>query len=873
MNEIVSKRTLAIWALGAGMLPCLLRVGVLSSFGIANHDAIEIGASLLRWPGQSLVALAIGWFFLATGPRHAIGMLLAALWMAVEVAAAHFEAAFGELPTLQAVAQLGASEGASSSILAAAPPLFIGLEWGLCMGALYAGGLWVAHAGVALRLRARFVLTVMAAPALFTAVAPDSLPPRVYWSSQLPLLHLGRAPAVPEPSSEALPASDAIEVLHAMQRDFGHDVPFASGRSTAPLCADQPRKAAGSPTGASIVLLVLEGMGHQELTHRIDSSLVMPALAEIAGQHFSAERFHAAGTQSAQSMPSLYAGLPTQFAQKLLMRNPLPHLQGFPAQLRDAGYRTGYFHGGDLSFEQQRLFLTDIGFDDIVEPQPSDHALSQTGWGLTDGEVFAKLRDWITSQRAGGIPYFASFATISSHHPFVFPENYTPAFGVQDLSHTFASALRYMDEEVGRFYRWFQREEAPRGSWLVIVGDHAPVIINSAAAAKRQAARTDVLFVVVPPPGFDLARLTHASKRLGSHMDVPRTLGALLGQPPLSCDQGLDFFGEDTPARDARIIHSVSARDFNEIYLYTGETRIRLDRRQGKFQLLDEPKRKGDGLSADLARLVSYFERLLPLSYDLLENDRLAPPVARRTAGVPLADSRAPLVVSKGGRHHSNESLADIEQAVKRGFTRVEVDVHLTRDRVTVLLDDAEFKNATGQALGMQQFTLEQLRTRLPELTILTLDEALDRFADAVHFHLHVESQEHTLYDLALAHAIVRSLDARRAKGPMRPVVVDSFNLMLASSIASHCKCEVGWSIPSNQSIIEETVEIASRAGLAWIYAHHSVARAETLSLAHAQGLRLLVVAAERPEDLAPLAGRVPDGILTQSASMLESWR
>ena len=142
-------------------------------------------------------------------------------------------------------------------------------------------------------------------------------------------------------------------------------------------------------------------------------------------------------------------------------------LDGFPLALRSLGYRTAFFHGGDLSFEQQRLYLTMVGFEELHELEPGS-GVPVIGWGYPDHYVFEQLRGWVQEHVAGraGAPYFAAFTTLSVHHPFDLPEGWTRRFDSDDPEARFYDALAYTDHYLGRFYDWYLEHEAPRGTLI-----------------------------------------------------------------------------------------------------------------------------------------------------------------------------------------------------------------------------------------------------------------------------------------------------------------------------------------------------------------------------------------------------------------------
>jgi hypothetical protein len=108
--------------------------------------------------------------------------------------------------------------------------------------------------------------------------------------------------------------------------------------------------------------------------------------------------------------------------------------------------------------------------------------------------------------------------------------------------------------------------------------------------------------------------------RLSSQVDVPATLGGLLGIHPGPCDQGLDLLSEDWPAD--RMIAGSGGRGLDELYVWDEELGVRFERGEERVTVLS-----GSGESeARLAAIQRFIELYLPVTRYLLDADAHAPP-------------------------------------------------------------------------------------------------------------------------------------------------------------------------------------------------------------------------------------------------------
>jgi hypothetical protein len=64
---------------------------------------------------------------------------------------------------------------------------------------------------------------------------------------------------------------------------------------------------------------------------------------------------------------------------------------------------------------------------------------------------------------------------------------------------------------------------------------------------------------------------------------------------------------------------------------------------------------------------------------------------------------------------HPENSLASLEETIRRGYTHVEVDIRITKDGHAVVLHDRTLKRTTGINKDIYRITLAELRELVPE--------------------------------------------------------------------------------------------------------------------------------------------------------------
>ena len=146
---------------------------------------------------------------------------------------------------------------------------------------------------------------------------------------------------------------------------------------------------------------------------------------------------------------------------------------GLPQLMKQAGYKTAFFHNGNLSFDRQRDFLKhhfDLLADrSVIEESPN----SSTSWGAPDECLMRYTVDWLEKEKS---PAFMTLFTISNHHPWITPEHHrAPVFdSVLNLSHQrFLQTTHYSDHALGLLMERLREKNLSQKTVVVIVGDHA----------------------------------------------------------------------------------------------------------------------------------------------------------------------------------------------------------------------------------------------------------------------------------------------------------------------------------------------------------------------------------------------------------------
>jgi phosphoglycerol transferase MdoB-like AlkP superfamily enzyme len=194
----------------------------------------------------------------------------------------------------------------------------------------------------------------------------------------------------------------------------------------------------------------------------------VPGLEAFAKQGILFSHIYAAGTRTTNGLVATLSGFPTHpVANPLASSRRSARLPSLAGSMAHAGYRTAFYYGGSLSFDNRGRYLRTSGYDHIVEKRNFDRAVPRSPWGVHDPFVLERLVDELDT---ASVPVFATTLTLSSHEPYTVP-------GLQivkghDAQHQFLNAQAYTDRAVSEFLLRLHRTTRWDSTLVVVIGDH-----------------------------------------------------------------------------------------------------------------------------------------------------------------------------------------------------------------------------------------------------------------------------------------------------------------------------------------------------------------------------------------------------------------
>lgn len=217
------------------------------------------------------------------------------------------------------------------------------------------------------------------------------------------------------------------------------------------------------PFKPHIQLIILESFS-SHLMPSLGGEPIATRLDSIARDGLLFTDIYASSFRTDRALAAILDGYPAQPTSSIMKYvNKLDSLPAIASSLRDAGYETNYYYGGDANFTNMNALLVAGGFNNIISDKnfPISQRLSK--WGAHDDAVFDRALAEINKR--GGKPQFTVVQTSSSHEPYEVPYSSRHA----DKA---ANAFAYADSCLGDYIDRLKQTAAYDSTLIFIVPDH-----------------------------------------------------------------------------------------------------------------------------------------------------------------------------------------------------------------------------------------------------------------------------------------------------------------------------------------------------------------------------------------------------------------
>lgn len=194
-----------------------------------------------------------------------------------------------------------------------------------------------------------------------------------------------------------------------------------------------------------------------------------PFLDSLIGESLMFTHAYANGKRSIEGTPAVMASLPTFMPEPFITsRYNANRITSFGTLLKKYGYHSSYFHGatnGSMGFDN---FCKLAQFDDYNgRSEFNDDRYFNGNWGIHDEEFFQFFADKLISYPR---PQVGILFSITSHHPYNFPDKYAKVFNKSQIP--MENAVEYADFALRRFFDRMKKTDWYNNTLFIITADH-----------------------------------------------------------------------------------------------------------------------------------------------------------------------------------------------------------------------------------------------------------------------------------------------------------------------------------------------------------------------------------------------------------------
>jgi arylsulfatase A-like enzyme len=347
-------------------------------------------------------------------------------------------------------------------------------------------------------------------------------------------------------------ASSASELMGG--KAIRIDAPYPPEYLAEFVPAAQPPRPSSAPRPKNVLLYVLESTGAKYLSLYGSPYDTTPSLAREAARGVVFDSFYGHIGMTANSLAALTLSIyPYMTWREYTVEYPELPGESLAQVAARHGLRTAFIHTGDVDYVGQRPFLTNRGFDTLLDIDDLGQRISS--WGGDDRDLVDGVLRWLDEDRER--PFYVLAWNQMSHHP------YEPRPG-QPLIDFFKGRLpeddydlgRYLntvqqaDQELGRLFDELRKRELLETTLVIVTGDHGecfgdPHPTWGHGFRLYQEGIRVPLVILNPGPELSPGR----SATVGGHVDINPTITDLMGWPGSPTWQGHSLFDPSRPPR------------------------------------------------------------------------------------------------------------------------------------------------------------------------------------------------------------------------------------------------------------------------------------------------------------------------------------
>ncbi|HMM12082.1 MAG TPA: sulfatase-like hydrolase/transferase [Bacteroidales bacterium] len=290
----------------------------------------------------------------------------------------------------------------------------------------------------------------------------------------------------------------------------------------------------------NVVVLLLESFSADLIASLGGEPGITPNIALLENEGLMFTNFYANANRSQQAIGSLIGGLPG-IPVTTITNHPEKYyaLPSLTKELKQAGYHTSFYFGGQLNYGNIRSYLIYNEIDLLVEGKDLPSAFRRGKLGVHDGDL---LPYFATNLNQLPEPFFSVAFTLSSHAPYDFPGDRPITWPELERNHV--NGAYYTDAAIGEFFALARQQSWYPNTLFILVADHSKSTYRNHPLETFEYHKIPLLLL---GPALNDSLRGRKTDMLFMNSDLPATILKQLGLEASQFKWSRDMFNPYSP--------------------------------------------------------------------------------------------------------------------------------------------------------------------------------------------------------------------------------------------------------------------------------------------------------------------------------------
>jgi phosphoglycerol transferase MdoB-like AlkP superfamily enzyme len=240
----------------------------------------------------------------------------------------------------------------------------------------------------------------------------------------------------------------------------------------------------------NIVLVIIESWSADVIEAITGEKGITPQFHKLVEEGILFTGAYVTGNRSEQAMVSIFGGFPaTPIVSLSHNLDKMTQLPSIVKILKNEGYFTSFYFGGQLIYGGIRSYLRVNEFDRIIEQKDFSKELPTGKLGYHDEYLFSRmLKEEVNTTE----PFFSVIFTQSSHSPYDQPKK--EFFQFANLENDYLNSVHYTDGCIGDFIKKAKEQAWYKNTLFIMVSDHSHTTHKDWSVLDREYRRIPLFF-------------------------------------------------------------------------------------------------------------------------------------------------------------------------------------------------------------------------------------------------------------------------------------------------------------------------------------------------------------------------------------------